>query len=289
MRLSRKTQQGFTLVEMIIVMVLTGIIGGMVAIFIRAPVQGYVDSARRAEMTDVADTAMRRMGRDIRSAAPNSVRVPGGVSTYIEFLPTKAGGRYRADITNGGTGCTTVANSNLDFSMADSCFEIIGSPITFAAGDAIVIGSTQSDGSLSYNTTATGVLRSYTGTVGSQPVVKFTGTQFPASAELPSQRFQVVDGTQQAVTYACTGTLGTLDANQDGQASLVRYANYGFNAVQALPTTPSPPVLADKLSACSFDYSAVNANVGLVAITLKITRGGESVSLYQEIHVNNIP
>ena len=41
--------RGFTLVEMIIVIVITGIIGGIVAIFLRAPVQGYVDSARRAE------------------------------------------------------------------------------------------------------------------------------------------------------------------------------------------------------------------------------------------------
>ena len=76
MRTRRKTQRGFTLVEMIVVIVITGIIAGVVAIFLRAPVQGYVDSARRAEMTDIADTALRRIGRDLRTAVPNSVRVP---------------------------------------------------------------------------------------------------------------------------------------------------------------------------------------------------------------------
>ena len=40
---------GFSLVELIMVIVLTGILSGMIAIFIRAPVQGYMDSARRAE------------------------------------------------------------------------------------------------------------------------------------------------------------------------------------------------------------------------------------------------
>ena len=76
MRMHPKSHRGFTLVEMIIVIVITGIIGGMVAMFIRMPVQGYVDSARRAEMTDIADTALRRIGRDLRTAVPNSVRVP---------------------------------------------------------------------------------------------------------------------------------------------------------------------------------------------------------------------
>ena len=90
-------QSGFTLIEMIVVIVITGIIGGMVAIFIRAPVQGYVHSANRAEMGDIADTALRRLARDIRTAVPNSVRVAncGGTPTCVEFLPTKAGGRYR--------------------------------------------------------------------------------------------------------------------------------------------------------------------------------------------------
>ena len=54
---------------------IVGIIGAMVAVFIRSPVQSYVDSARRAELGDVADTALRRIIRDLRLALPNSVRV----------------------------------------------------------------------------------------------------------------------------------------------------------------------------------------------------------------------
>ena len=142
------------MVEMIVVMVITGIIGGMVAIFIKAPVQGYVDSARRAEMTDIADTALRRLSRDIRTAVPNSVRVLGcGTTPCIEFLPTKGGGRYRASPATAGTiYCGSYAAAVLDFDAADTCFEIIGTAIPLVRGatddlsDQIVIGSTQSDG-----------------------------------------------------------------------------------------------------------------------------------------------
>ncbi len=75
MRAQHKQQYGFTLIEMIVVIVITGIIAGVVAVFLKAPVQGYIDSARRAELTDIADTAIRRMARDVRTAVPNSVRV----------------------------------------------------------------------------------------------------------------------------------------------------------------------------------------------------------------------
>ena len=44
--------RGFTLVEAIIVIVLTGILASAVAVFLRVPIQGYLDVARRAELTD---------------------------------------------------------------------------------------------------------------------------------------------------------------------------------------------------------------------------------------------
>ena len=279
---------------MIVVIVITGIIGGMVAVFIRAPVQGYADSARRAEMTDIADTALRRIGRDLRTAVPNSVRIPVAAgSTYLEFIPTRDGGRYRVSPTGGGGGCGA-AGDDLDFTAPDTCFEIVGSPIAFVAGDQIVVGSTQSDGSLPYKSAAAGgVMRpiAAAGVGGAQQVVKMTSTvAFPASSELDGHRFEVVPADQQAVTYACTGTLGPLDANGDGQGALTRYWAYGFIVPQPVPPLGgSSAVLADKVSACNFVYNTSNARDSLVAISLTITRGGESVNLYHEIHVNNLP
>ncbi len=288
-----ESQRGFTLVEMIMVIVITGIIGGMVAIFIQAPVQGYFDSARRAEMSDIADTALRRLGRDLRTAVPNSARVSG--TTSLEFLPTRDGGRYRVS-PGAGTLCSAVADNTLgdalNFDATDTCFGIVGPAMDFNAGDSIVIGSTQSDGSLPYKavTSATGVRRliAPAGVGVAQQAVKITSAvRFPASSELEGHRFEVVPGDQKAVTYACE-TLG-VDANGDGTGTLTRYWNYGFNDPQVALPGGTSAILADRISGCSFVYDTTNQRNSLVAVTLVITRANENVRLYHEIHVNNIP
>jgi len=287
--------RGFTLVELIMVIVITGILGGMVAVFLKAPIQQYMDVSRRAELTDIADTALYRLASDISTAVPNSVRVAGcSVATpCVEFLPTKGdgngGGRYRA-LADSANALSDV----LDFTMADGSFDIIGAPMVFAAApnpDYIVLGSTQSNGAPAYDVSTTGVLRQYTGVAGAQANVAITPTQFPAFAKLASQRFDVVDGKQQAVTFSCEGTLGALNANGDGQAKLLKHWGYGFNAAQAAPATllGGSAMLADKLSGCVIDYNPSNQRMGLLGVWLTLTSKNESVSLYHEIHVNNIP
>lgn len=287
-------QTGFTLVEMIMVIVITGIIGGMVAVFLKAPIQQYIDVARRAELTDIADTAMRRMARDVRIAAPNSVRIAGcGGTPCVEFLPTKDGGRYRA----------SDPGDTLDFNGVDTTFDIIGTA-NVAVGDYVVVGSTQSDGSIAYNAEASGGLRSVNAVSGVAPTV--TGVTLdsglPWTSELSTQRFVVVDNAQQAVTYACIAPGGgaCAIAGGNGTCQLVRYSNYGINQSQNLspPATaiPDPPVLADKVSVCQFEYeipasppTVVFPRFGLLAVRLTLTSSDESVSLYNEIHVNNAP
>ncbi len=285
-------QVGFSLVELIMVIVITGILGGIVAVFLKAPIQQYTDVARRAELTDIADAALYRLASDISTAVPNSLRTLGCSPNCVEFLPTKNGGRYRVDALGGMGGCG-LAGDDLNFTAADSCFEIIGPPITFAAGDQIALGSVQSDGNPPYDTgAASGVLRAYTGAVGAQTVVQITATQFPFFASLPSRRFDVVDGAQQAVTYACEG-VGT-DTSGSGTGQLKRYWKYGFVA-NAQPVPPialagvQSAILADKVSACSISYGSSNQRLGLLAVHLALSIGGESVSLYHEIHVSNIP
>jgi len=274
-------QYGFTLVEMIMVIVITGIIGGMVAVFLKAPIDQYMDVARRAELTDIADTAIRRMARDVRTAVPNSVRMSNCTAPCVEFIPTKDGGRYRAN--SGGN------NNILIFGSGGTTkFDIVGTGIPIVANtDYIVVGSTQSDGVPPYDQTGAGVLRQVTPMANGNTTITFAAPVLPVWAELPSQRFDVVDGVQKAVTYACVPA-GAGVVNGDGTGNLMRYSNYGFNVA---PTSVTPAILASKVDCTktSIVYDVPNQRFGLMAVSLTLTSGGESVSLYNEIHVNNAP
>ena len=93
--------RGFSLIELIIVIILTGILAGILFTIIRGPLQAYVQVERRATLVDIVETALQRMTREIRLALPYSVRAntPGGY-VAVEFLRTIDGGRYRSQGAN---------------------------------------------------------------------------------------------------------------------------------------------------------------------------------------------
>lgn len=270
---SLRKMMGVTLVELIVVIAITSIIAATVALFIRRPVEGYADAARRAALTDEADTALRRMTRDLRLALPNSVRVYGG-GQFVEFIETSGGGRYRAEPDSGGGG------NPLDFSAADTSFDVLGPVPGLATGNQIVV----------YNLYNTGtVSNAYSGdnraalTAITAPPVAIASKLFPEPS--PAKRFHVVTGP---VTYGCVG----------GQ--LLRYWGYAYS--QEAPGSPVPPaggssaVLAGNVGECQFVYTAgaLTERIGTVSIILQInsvSAGGslERVRMFQQTQVSNAP
>ncbi len=276
---------GFTLIEIIMVMVITGIIGGMVAVFLRAPIQQYTDLKRRADMTDIADTALRRIERDLRLALPNSVRVTKvGSNYYLEFLPTTGGGRYRADVASSGpsAGCGSLAADVLDFTAADTCFEVLGGTMP-NVGDQIVVYNLGVNGANAYTgSTAATDNRRVVSAVGAKTVSITSGNPLPFDS--PSHRFQVITTP---VTYVCAPVAG-------GGGTLTRWQGYTIQPSQptAVPAGVTPAVLANYVgSTCTFTYNpnVVSQRFGLVTMNLSITEGNETVTLYSATHVSNVP
>ena len=281
---------GFTLIELIVVMVILGIIVAISTRFISGPTLAYLSSTRRAQMSDVADVAIRRIARDLRVALPNSVRA-GASNRFLEYIPTTHGARYRAE-AGGAAG-----SDHLDFAAADTSFDYIGADLAGATGHVVVFNTGQR--SVGGCANAAGGADAYEGCNRSAisaitaSLVSMASRQFRLAS--PGNRFHVVPATG-PVTLACEN-VG--DANGNGTGTLRMYTNYatgagdwGAGAPAGAPAAAGRQVsvLANNVSACALVYvSGISASNGLATLRLAISREGETLVLHHQIHVDNVP
>lgn len=270
---SRRTggarQTGFTLIEQIVVIVLIGALLAVAAVFLVQPFRAFDDMRRRAELVEAADAALTLMGWELRAALPNSVRIrEDGPRLALEFIPTVAGGRYRARVDGAGDGDT------LDFIEPDDGFDVLGGVGLPDQAERLSV--------VVYNLTATGAAgNAYVGDnraaldlAASTPehLRLLAPHRFPFAS--PQQRFQVVTT---AVAYVCDPATGELR----------RVAGYGY---LGNPFAVAGERVSRFISGCAFDYDAgAGTRNGLVSIRLSLSDGGETVSLLYQVHVLNVP
>lgn len=263
----RRTQ-GFTLIELITVMVVVGILAAMTTDIITLPVKSYLDLQRRTTLVDNAETTLRLMQRDIRRALPNSIRLTGsGTVKELELLHTSEGGRYRAKPTNTGSG------DILDFTSADSSFDVLGSLSAAPTTGYLVIYNLGNSSADAYSGNNLAAIKN-TSTINA--IVLSAAKQFPLQS--PLQRFFIVDTP---ITYRCDTAAKTL----------MRYSGYGITSAQANPPAGNGQLLATDVSSCSFAYtSGMATRSGLVRLQITLTdSAGESSTLIQQVHVDNAP
>lgn len=276
MLLNNRIQSGFTLIEAVMVIVLTGILGVLATSFV-APLQGYFDALDRAELSDVADTALRRMARDVRLALPNSVRVNTlGGNHSLDFLATTGGGRYRAVVNSTGGG------NLLNFTAADTSFDVLGPTVGIEAGDQIVVYNLGVSGADAYegNTLSTHVRRAASATGTGLSTVSIASDN-PLPFDSPAHRFQIV---HEQVRYICNLTT----------QRLTRYAGFDIATPTAtVPTSGSSALLASGVTACSFTYTPGSTQrIALVTMSLTLSNSADpldSVTLLHQVHVQNVP
>jgi MSHA biogenesis protein MshO len=286
--------RGFTLLEAIAVIVITGIIASMVAVFMLKPVQGYFSSTARIAMADTADGALRRIARDVRLALPNTVRVDS-TGMLLEFIPIKSGGRYLDnDACFVGAGCTSLST------MGDML-----SSVQIAAGSDLVsiysqYNNSPSDCTLSsvglysaYCGSGVVTLASATGAGSSSNTLGFASTVFVPPGGSPTRRVFIISASP--VTYACDAATATLwrisgYIRQAAQpASVVATPLLGATSKVPLATNVTCPAIATG-SPPRFSYaSGASERYSLLSAWITLTTNGETISLLHQIHVDNTP
>lgn len=282
-------EKGFTLIELVVVIVLSTIVVSFMAMFIVVPVQGYVDQVRRAALVDVAENSLSRIARDIHRALPNSIRVTSsGSGVALEMINTVDGVRYREQPPpDDGT-------KQLDFSAADDAFNSVGvftgvSKPFSSSSHYLSIYNVGVPGANAYELVnvitppGTQINIDTDAIAGEDNVTLSPAFQFAYGS--PARRIFLVDGP---LSYLCDLSAGTL----------TRYWGYSItgsqsnrdSAAELVAAGASDTLVADHVSACSIAYApGTSQRAGLVTLQLAVTDTAETISLLHQVHVNNAP
>ncbi|MDI9246678.1 type II secretion system protein [Marinobacter sp. CHS3-4] len=254
---------GFTLTELVMVIVLLGIVATVSVQFVALSTRGAIDLSARQQRSMTGVVISEQISRQLREALPTSVRTNGDC---IEWIPIEAASNY-LDLPSGPT--------------PDS-FNAVALPANRSATGRIVVYGYGSD---VYDISSPGPTSPLATMPAGNPEVTVTfdgGATHRFSAKSPEKRFYVVGDP---VTLC-----------QSGQW-LYRYRNYGINATIAtsLPSTfPDREVLAAGLAANSLNFEVTPPSLqrGAVVsfdVTLEDADSGETTAISQEVQIRNVP
>lgn len=274
-------QRGFTLVELVAVIVILGILATATTQYIIFGSQIYVESTERQRVLSQSRFLVERLTRELRTALPNSIR-PYNSGNCIEFVPIKTSGAYRTD--NLATLAPISPNS------AASTIDVVSWDVQNSdENDRIYIYAT-APGQIYSQTNVTneqdrwGRILSVTGT---QPEYTLTFKQQVADnsasnelfpEESPISRFYTAD---HSVNFCLTG------------GSVFRFIKTDFDPSPSL-TVPSGAVLmAEGLTNSTqvpFNYTASQQRNSVVSLYLEFSaNAGENMFFNHEVHIPNVP
>lgn len=264
---------GFTLAELIMVIALAGVVAVMVGTVMSRPLQGFADHSQRAELTDLAAIALNRMARDIRLAVPNSVFV-ASTGDELRLVPIAAAGRYRANLPVPGgphqdpPACTQTSGR---------CVIDILSPIEPADS------KNDKHWLIIYNTDSLiGRPEPVDGAVSPISPKAFTWKNGVLEADLSAFRFEFASAqhrfflADRVVGYRCRN--GALVRAEFGELAASDYSGAA--------------ILIDHVDCGQSQFSydpGNNTRNGLVTLKLVLAGAGGTVTLLQQVQVDNAP
>ena len=284
-------QSGFTLVEVIIVISIMGIIGGLSALIIGRSLDSYAALERRTDMQTSIRLAVERMSRELRNALPHSICVNNGGGCIASgnrfyFIPVKDSGRYQ-DKPGAYVGGPAILRDRL--------------PVTPQSRDRFDVLSTNStnrlnaanpDWAVVYNINnidvyaGTNDVRKQISVVDQKDIqndanlnndidqIQFVGGNQSFAKHSPTRRFHIIENDNVTIFY--------LDGTN------LRRATTTFGAPNA-PAANSP-LLMENIQACTFTFTPGSPQrAGLLRIDITVAQQGETIQVIHDAHVYNTP
>jgi MSHA biogenesis protein MshO len=254
--------RGFTLVELVTVMMVLGILSVGTVRFITDSSQGFATTVTRSELAGDARFVVERVAREVRDALPNSIRVSGGC---LEFVPVAGASSYTTLPTAGA---------------ATSFKSVPVDPLPIPALSRVAVFPNLGI----YDLTSPAVV-SPTVTISAPDannevtVTMASAHQF--SVESPTKRYFLVSDP---VSLCVAG----------GQ--LWRYSGYGFLSPQPLvadlpSAMPGRALLAQSITSVApiaLNDATLTRNA-VLAVDMEFSRGGDTIGIEHTVQVRNVP
>ena len=273
-------QSGFTLVELIMVIIILGIVGAGVTSFVNYSTRIYMDTTAVTQMLSDSRFAMERITREIRNAVPNSLRVKSA-DTFdcLEFMPIKTASSYivLSTFPEPASHTAQVFPATAPLVKDDNILvypltpKEVYSPVNVSGGKLYRLAKNAEP-------------------IADSPLLTLTFDKNVQFAEAsPSKRF-----------FAVSTPVSYCFINTSSSVNLYRYADYGIHDKQPAPNSMNMPsangvLMAENITNNLADgkpiqlLSPTMVNNAMVVLTPEFEAMGTQFKYQQQVQVINVP
>ena len=286
-----KKQSGFTLVEIIIVISIMGIIGGLSSMIIGRSLDSYAALERRTNLQTSIRLTIERISRELRHALPQSICVHDGANCVgsaenrFYFIPVRDSGRYQ-DRPGAYTASPPIQRDRLPVSpLSDDRFNVLSTDgsnrLNAASGNWIVVYNLNNTDIYAAPNNIRNRIKAIvqkdinnTGTAADDiDQIQFIGNPSFANHS-PTRRFHIIEDNNVTLFY------------------LVGTNLFRATTTFVSPNTPigTPGLLMENVQACTFTYTpGSQQRAGLLRIDITVAIQGETIQVIHDAHVYNTP